>query len=49
VRADQTMTLVGLKEGFMHEGADEFYGDLVIAEIGSPRALSAELGRRVEM
>lgn len=49
VRADQTVTFVGLKEAFMEDGASELFGDVVIADIGSPASLTAELGHELEL
>lgn len=47
VRADLTVTFVGLKEGFLTLGAQEYLGDIVVAPIGAPTALTIRLGRAV--
>ena len=36
VRADRTVTFVGLKQGFRESGADRFVGDVSVAHIGIP-------------
>lgn len=46
VRADWTVTLVGLKAGFLNERAREFVGELTVGDIGVPRVLAERLGRR---
>jgi NAD(P)H-hydrate epimerase len=48
VHADATVTFVGLKQGFLRLSAQEYIGDVVVADIGAPRELTARLGRRVE-
>jgi hydroxyethylthiazole kinase-like uncharacterized protein yjeF len=44
VQADVTVTFVGLKTGFTKLGAQNAIGDLVVADIGVPRELTARLG-----
>jgi NAD(P)H-hydrate epimerase len=43
VHADSTITFVGLKRGFLTLEAQEFLGDVTVADIGVPRELIAEL------
>lgn len=45
VRADRTVTLAAIKPGLARLEAQPFVGDLVVADIGAPTALLAELGR----
>lgn len=45
VRADATVSLMGLKAGYSALAAREFVGDCFVASIGAPRRLLAELGR----
>lgn len=47
VRADVTVTFAGLKRGFLSRGAWDFLGEVVVADIGVPRALLEELGTRL--
>lgn len=47
VRADLTVTFVGLKEGFLTLAAQEFLGEVVVAPIGAPSELTRRLGRPV--
>lgn len=49
VRADLTVTFVGLKEGFLTLTAQEFLGEVVVAPIGAPTELACRLGRPVEV
>ncbi len=49
VRADTTVTLVGLKQGFVEERSWEFVGEVVVGDIGAPRTLAARYGKRVRM
>lgn len=44
VRADATVSFVGLKAGFLSLGALEYVGDIRVAEIGAPRELVSRLG-----
>lgn len=44
VRADVTVTLVGLKPGFLELAAQPYVGELLIADIGVPRTLLSRLG-----
>lgn len=43
VQADVTVSLVGLKLGFAALGAQEYLGEVVVADIGVPRSLLARL------
>ncbi len=43
VRADSTVTFVGMKWGFAHPQAAQFLGHVSIAEIGAPKSLVREL------
>ncbi len=47
VRATTTVSFVGLKAGFLKLSAQEYIGDVVVADIGAPRELVERLGRRV--
>jgi NAD(P)H-hydrate epimerase len=47
VRATATVTFVGLKAGFLQLSAQEYIGDVMIADIGAPRELVERLGQRV--
>ncbi len=47
VRADLTITFVGLKEGYLTDAAQEYLGDLAIAETGLPIALIDRFGQFV--
>lgn len=44
VRADRTVSFVGLKNGFANPAAAAFTGRVTIGDIGAPRALVEELG-----
>ncbi len=44
VRATVTVTFVGLKRGFLSLAAQPYVGDVVVADIGVPRALVGRLG-----
>lgn len=48
VRADVTVTFVGLKPGLCALGAQGFVGEVVVADLGVPRELIRELGQRIE-
>lgn len=45
VRASTTVTFVGLKAGFLSLAAQDSVGEVIVAEIGVPRALVERLGR----
>lgn len=45
VRADRTVTLAAVKPGLTRLEAQEFVGDLAVADIGAPAILLGELGR----
>lgn len=45
VRAGLTVTFAGLKQGFLELGAQAWTGDIVVADIGVPRALLGACGR----
>ncbi len=45
VRASVTVSLLGLKPGYLTLAAQEFLGDCLVAPIGAPRALLGRLGR----
>ncbi|MCE2966949.1 MAG: NAD(P)H-hydrate epimerase [Phycisphaerales bacterium] len=47
VRADLTVSFVGLKVGFANPAASAMLGQIMIADIGCPRELLARLGRRL--
>jgi len=47
VRASATVTLAGLKEGFFALEAQPFLGEVIVADIGIPRELLDQLGRRL--
>jgi hydroxyethylthiazole kinase-like uncharacterized protein yjeF len=47
VRANVTVTFAGLKEGFFALEAQPFLGEVVVADIGVPRELLDQLGRRL--
>jgi len=47
VRATSTVTFVGLKPGFLRLGAQEYLGDVVVADIGAPKELTEQLGTRL--
>lgn len=44
VRADVTVTFVGPKTGLCSLAAQPYVGDLIVADIGAPRSLTAQLG-----
>ncbi len=48
VKADVTVTLCGLKKGFLELGAQEYVGEVVVADIGVPRELVESLGAAYE-
>ena len=45
VRARRTVTFVAVKAGFTQPGADEYTGQVVVADIGAPPALIDEVRR----
>ncbi len=45
VRAATTVSFVGLKAGFLNLAAQEYLGDVIVADIGAPRELAAKLGK----
>ncbi len=47
VRADLTVSFVGLKLGFANPGASAMLGQVMIADIACPRELLVRLGRRL--
>ena len=47
VRADTTVTFVGVKKGFLQSDARRFTGDIRIVSIGVPRELVEMLGERM--
>lgn len=47
VRASVTVSFVGLKPGFLALEAQTYVGEVIVADIGAPRALTERLGRRV--
>lgn len=47
VQADTTVSFVGLKVGFLRLAAQEYIGDVVVADIGAPLELVAKLGTRI--
>jgi NAD(P)H-hydrate epimerase len=46
VRASTTVTLVGLKAGFLLPGAAAYLGTVKVVDIGAPRELAERLGTR---
>lgn len=48
VRADATVTFVGVKKGFLAAEARRFTGDVKIVPIGVPRELVEQLGERLK-
>lgn len=48
VRADWTVTFVGLKHGFLVPGAERYLGRIVVADIGAPIELYRRHGRSVD-
>lgn len=48
VNADLTVSLVGLKPGYLALEAQRYLGQVVIAEIGMPRELVTRFGREME-
>ena len=49
VRASLTVTLVGLKAGFLELDAQSYLGEVVVGDVGGPRELCERLGRRVDI
>lgn len=49
VHADVTVTFVGIKKGFLTLSAQEYVGDVVVADIGVPRELVQRLGERLDV
>lgn len=49
VRADTTVTFVGLKQGFVDEASWDYVGEVVVGDIGAPRTLAERFGKRVKM
>lgn len=49
VQATRTVTFVGLKTGFLGLDAQKLLGDVVVADIGVPRALIERFGQRVDL
>lgn len=47
VRADVTVSFVGIKAGFAELSAQEYVGDVVVADIGAPRELVERFGSAV--
>lgn len=47
VRADLTVSLAGLKRGFIKPGADVWLGEVALADIGVPAELLRRLGRPI--
>lgn len=47
VAADVTVTMVGIKRGFLQPGARRLTGDIRLVGIGVPRTLIEELGERI--
>lgn len=45
VKADATVTFVGVKRGFAHQHAREYIGDITVTDIGVPRELIESLGQ----
>ncbi|MBC7773676.1 MAG: NAD(P)H-hydrate epimerase [Pyrinomonadaceae bacterium] len=45
VQADVTVTLVGIKPGFLELAAQKYIGELLVADIGVPPSLIRRLGR----
>lgn len=45
VKADLTVSLAGVKAGFLNLGAQEYVGDLLVVDIGAPSVLLERLGR----
>ncbi len=48
IRAQQTLTFVGLKPGFLVDGSQQFTGTISVGDIGVPRELVAELGSALD-
>ena len=44
VRADRTVTFVGLKRGFLEPAAQPYIGEVVVVDIGAPIELYERLG-----
>ena len=49
VKADMTITLAGLKEGFLADHARAHVGDLIVVDIGAPVELLQSLGEMVHV
>ncbi|MCE2924858.1 MAG: NAD(P)H-hydrate epimerase [Phycisphaeraceae bacterium] len=49
VRADLTVSFMGLKTGFLNPGAGEFTGDALIAPVGAPAELVERLGTQIKV
>jgi hydroxyethylthiazole kinase-like uncharacterized protein yjeF len=49
VRADQTVTFVGWKSGFLSIEAQKLLGEIVVVDIGAPIELAERFGRRIEV
>lgn len=47
VRAQRTVSFVGLKRGFLHPVAASYTGRVIIGDIGAPRELVEQLGEAV--
>lgn len=47
VIADVTVTMAGLKKGFESLEAQNFLGEVIVADIGVPKELLAKLGRKI--
>lgn len=45
VRADVTVSFVGIKRGFTELAAQDYIGDVVVGDIGAPRELVERLGK----
>jgi NAD(P)H-hydrate epimerase len=46
VRADATVTFVGVKKGFRAPGSEAYTGRVIVADIGAPRELVESLGEQ---
>ncbi len=46
VRADVTVALCGVKQGFLAQGADDYLGEVVVGDIGVPYELLERFGTR---
>lgn len=49
VRADVTVTFVGLKPGFLALDAQEYVGEVIVVDIGAPHSLVARLARELSL